>query len=266
MPQSHNADSRLWHYAHSGVSIASELELPEWSQCEQISRSEIPDVAVRLERGQIESAQTTEPPVITASEYSMRVPGVGNFHVRHGRDIVVHPLPEAELAKVRPWLLGPVWSALCYQRGMFIVHASAVRIDNGAVLFCGRAGLGKSTLAAQLGLRGYNLISDDLCRVELPAEGPPVVYPSPPRVKLWTDALNELGWNARELAPDHLRNGKFHLSLRELGNGVGIVQPLPVRAAYLLAWGEFSVRELRGPLLCIVFFPPRLGVSRCLNP
>jgi hypothetical protein len=171
---------------------------------------------------------------------------VGHFHVRDGREIHVKPLPAAEPARLRPWLLGPAWGALCYQRDMFIVHASAVRIDGGAVMFCGRAGRGKSTLAAQLGTRGYALVGDDLCRLHFPPQGPPVVYPSPPRVKLWRDALGELGWGARELAPDHLREGKFHLTLTGPGTGASLAEPVPVRGAYLLAWGELGVRELHG--------------------
>ena len=237
-----------WHYAHSGVTIASELELPEWSHCETGSGWEDPDVMVRLESpqaestGQNQSEEVTQRNVVTATEYRLLIPKVGHFHVRDGREIRVSPLPGVQSAIVRPWVLGPVWGALCYQRGFFIVHASAVRIDNEAVIFCGRAGRGKSTLAAQLGIRGYALVSDDLCRLDLPAQGTPVVYPSPPRVKLWSDTLGELGWGARELAPDHLREGKFHLSMGE----TGLIDPLPVRAAYLLAWGEFGVRELHG--------------------
>jgi hypothetical protein len=225
------------------VSVASELELPEWSQCEQISGWGAPDVVIGVEPSdQTESPRFQQLPLITSGEYRLRVPEVGHFHVRDGREIQVSLVPAAGPAKVRPWLLGPVWGALCYQRGFFMVHASAVRIDNEAVLFCGRAGRGKSTLAAQLGTRGYSLVSDDLCRLDLPAQCAPVVYPSPPRMKLWSDALRELGWTNRELAPDHLHDGKFHLSLA----GPGFAQPLPVRAAYLLAWGELSVCELHG--------------------
>jgi len=236
-----------WYYEHSGVRIASELELPEWSQCEQTSGCETPDVVFRLETsGNTECAHFMQPPLITAGEYRLRIPEVGYFHVCDGREVHVKPLPMIDLARVRPWLLGPVWGALCYQRDMFIVHASAVRIDDEAVLFCGRAGLGKSTLAAQLCARGYALVSDDLCRLDLSPRGPPVVYSSPPRVKLWSDALGELGWDTRELAPDQLREGKFHLTLTGPGTVTGMGETLPVRAAYLLAWGEFGVRELHG--------------------
>jgi hypothetical protein len=234
----------LWHYAHSGMRIASELQLPEWSQCEQGAALEAPDVVVRLypSTSHAESATGDRLLSITAGEYRFRIPEVGFFHVLDGREIHVEASATADPARVRAWLLGKAWGALCYQRDLFILHASAVRIDNGAVLFFGQAGRGKSTLAAQLGTRGCSLVSDDLCRLDLSVAGSPIVYPSPPRVKLWSDALGELGWTDRELVPDHLRHGKFHLPV----TGQGLAQPIPVRAAYLLAWGEFGVRELKG--------------------
>src|ERR1035441_1772757 len=165
-----------WHYAHSGVSIASELHLPEWSQCGQVSgpgsegrpENAPPDVRIRLKLSAQSEIATTQRSIITPGEYELRVPQVGHFRVTDGREIRVHPLTTAEPAKVRAWLLGPVWGALCYQRGWFIAHASAVRVGDEAVIFCGRAGRGKSTLAVQLGTRGYPLVSDDLCRLDLP--------------------------------------------------------------------------------------------------
>jgi len=73
---------------------------------------------------------------------------------------------------VRLYLLGSAWGALCYQRDLLVLHASAVRVDGRAVAFCGRPGMGKSTLAAWLAESGHALVSDDLARFEtLPREG-----------------------------------------------------------------------------------------------
>jgi hypothetical protein len=242
-----NTPSQLWYYSHSGLNIASELELPEWSQCEQVARQSQPDVLIRVEpAAEIEFVAKPTTVITSSGEYTLRIPQVGYFQVFNNREICVRPLPAALPAKVRPWLLGRVWGALCYQRGLFIIHASAVQIGGEAILFCGRAARGKSTLAAQLNSRGYPLISDDLCRLDLPAFGEPVVYPAPPRVKLWNDSLDELGWREREMAPDPSRDGKFHLSVTDSRPAFGLTEPLPVAAAYLLAWGEFNIRRLKG--------------------
>jgi hypothetical protein len=261
MPDWSRDTAQLRYYAHSGVLVASHLELPEWSSCEQFSASAVPDIVVRLKPDvPAASLDLTQPPLITASDYRLYVPEVGDFHVRDGSEICVRPLTSASPASLRPWFFGPVWAALCYQRRFFIVHASAVRIGTGAVLFCGPAGRGKSTLAVQLAQRGYALLSDDICRLEIPAQGPPLAYPAPPRVKLWNDALVELGliesgmiesrMTTGELVPDHLRAGKFHLSLP----GHSQADPVPVSAAYLLDWGSFGFRELHGTAAFQRFF------------
>jgi len=97
-------------------------------------------------------------------------------------------------------------------------------------------------MAAQLNSRGHALLSDDLCHLDIPDHGLPAVYPSAPRLKLWSDALNELGWGAEHLEPDPSRTGKFHVN--RIANK--LVQPSPVRGIYLLEWGEFSIRRLSG--------------------
>ena len=102
--------------------------------------------------------------------------------------------------------------------------------------------MGKSTMAAWLTARGYALVSDDLTRFDIPAQGQPTIYPSAPRLKLWRDALSALEWSSAELERDHFRADKFHLPLAEDGRQ----QPLPLRAIYLLEWGECNIIRLSG--------------------
>jgi hypothetical protein len=143
---------------------------------------------------------------------------------------------------LRPWLLGTAWGALCYQRGLILIHGSAVIFEGQAVLFCAPAKGGKSTLAAHLNARGYALVSDDLCHLRVPPEGPPTIYPSAPRLKLWEDALLGLGWSTTDLDRDPSRQGKFHIAQL-----TGVTsETAPVRAIYLLEWGDFSLSRLSG--------------------
>lgn len=51
-------------------------------------------------------------------------------------------------------------------RGIYAIHAGAVERDGRAVLFSGRSGAGKTTLALSLLQRGFRLLSDDLAIVE----------------------------------------------------------------------------------------------------
>jgi hypothetical protein len=56
--------------------------------------------------------------------------------------------------------------------GAEVLHASAVRTTRGVVAFCAISETGKSTIAAALGARGYQLWADDAVAVE--ADGVPV--------------------------------------------------------------------------------------------
>lgn len=72
----------------------------------------------------------------------------------------------------------------------------------------GAPGAGKSTLAARLIARGYGLVCDDLCCIDITAPLPRF-YPSAPRLTLWSDALKVLELNSAGLTRDHFRVDKF---------------------------------------------------------
>jgi hypothetical protein len=90
--------------------------------------------------------------------------------------------------------------ALLHQRGLLPLHANVIEWNGRAFAFAGPSGAGKSTLAARLQQMGYALLSDDLCAVGWEA-GEPRAFPGVPRVKLWSDALQELGIARQGLRP-----------------------------------------------------------------
>lgn len=229
-----------WHYTYAGLRVVSDLPIPEWAGFEQPPSSGNADVCIALDGASEQEPGMT--PFITADEYCFYAPEAGSYRVREGREIVVTPAPGAGWREVRLFLLGAAWGALCHQRGVLVLHASAVRVENAAVAFCAHAGMGKSTLAAWLTVHSYALVSDDLCRVDIPAQGQPTMYLSAPRLKLWRDALGALGWSSEPLDRDHFRFDKFHLPWTE----DRAAQPLPLRAIYVLAWDEWSISRLTG--------------------
>lgn len=234
---------KCFHYSYAGLEVESEIELPEWRPFAQPEPPSAPDVTIgigHVRDDDLAAAQNSR--VITADECRFLAPGVGCFRVRNGREIVVSPAANAPPAKLRPWLTGSAWASLCYQRGLFLFHASALLVAGGAVLFCSRAKGGKSTIAAELNRRGYPLLSDDLCHLAMPADGRPMVYPSVARLRLWDDALGEVGWELDCLEPDHAREGKFNIT----GNIQSAGYASPLRGIYLLAWGSLAITPLTG--------------------
>lgn len=110
------------------------------------------------------------------------------------------------------YLLGSALGALLHQRHWLPLHISAVETPAGIWGFTGHSGAGKSTLAAWLHCRyGWKLVSDDVGVIK-PEEGQPTLYPGPPRLKLWKDALERLGIERQGLVRDLTRKEKFHLT------------------------------------------------------
>jgi hypothetical protein len=235
-----------YFYSYAGLVVQSQLCVPEWAAFECRQSRPDPDVQISIHAdGNGYLPEFFREEITEGGIYRFLVPTVGQFDVQEGRTIGVTPAPGASHGRIRPWLIGSAWAALCHQRGLFLTHASAVLVGRAAVLFCARAKRGKSTIAAELNRRGYRLISDDFCRLEIPGQGTPIVYPSAPRIKLWADAIERLGWRAEHLEPDHARAGKFHATPK-LVSSAG---PLPVSNIYLLEWAnKIEINLLSGTM------------------
>ena len=128
--------------------------------------------------------------------FLMNVPGIARYLVTDGRDILVEPHGDSD-HDAGVFLTGSMFSALLQQRGVTTFHASAIETDSGAVLFAGHSGSGKSSLLAALVERGYPMLADDVAGVVLDAGGHPVVLSAFPHMRLWANALDELGWRKR---------------------------------------------------------------------
>jgi hypothetical protein len=198
-------------YRLFGLAIASDLALPEL-RVDQEARGI--DVAIRLQglpqpRGPL--APIGEFVELSADEFRLSVPDVGDFMVRDAREIFVCPWPGASAEDVRAYLLGSVFGGLLHQAGLLPLHASAVASGPHAAAFLGHSGAGKSTLAHRLGRRGHPLLSDDVCVVHGDTAAPPLVWPGIRQFKLWQSSLAAAGESPEGLRPVLMRDDKFLL-------------------------------------------------------
>ena len=218
-------------YAAWGLRIRSEIALPLSPGAPEGE----PDVNIRL---------GTTPEALAAPRlgrrnweaapglFLLKVEEVARYLVREGRDIVVEPAgngaPDHDGA-VTNFLLGSVLAACLQQRGILTLHASAAATDRGAVLFAGHSGSGKSTLLAALVERGYAMLSDDVTGIVPNGARRPAALPAFPRLRLWADAVEALGW--REKARERVRP-EMEKYLAPAGRFRDA--PLPVRAVFVL--------------------------------
>lgn len=156
----------------------------------------------------------------------LHVPGVARFLISDGTSITVDREPGADEQTIRLYLLGSCIGAVMHQRGRLILHGSALRFGDKAVVFAGRSGAGKSTLTAAFNLRGHDLLADDLSVLD----GQGRVQPGIPHIKLWDDAAGNLGLDTAEMTRIRLQVDKYAYRVE----GRFCSDPLPLAAVYIL--------------------------------
>jgi len=218
-------------YYYSGLRIASEWEIEQWAAFEQPISGSI-DLTIRNCDSNFRTA---------TEDYLHDLPEIGRFVLRGGTEIIVIPKAEVDQRLVNMFLTASAWGVLCYQRGIHLLHCSAIRLRAQAFAFSGNSGSGKSTLAAWLGVRGYETICDDTCRLET-VDDRICLYPSARWFKLWPESLWVLGREQNSLEPETPDFDKFQIPMP----GSAIVEPQPLGAVYLLGWGDLSLQRLIG--------------------
>jgi hypothetical protein len=219
----------MFHYQIAGLSVESEIELPGAIEA---CRSGMTEVRIRRNSApnRLDGATASGPSWQIAGEsFLLNVPNVARFLLTKGAAIDFDPETEEAMDDVRIFILGTVFGILLHQRGRIALHASAVRVNGRAALFCGSSGAGKSTLAAALAQRGFSVASDDICSVSFDHSRPPTVHPDGRQLKLWAQAVNRL--DLVERRGDRVRRAleKYYVDA-----GFHSIDPLPLGAVYIL--------------------------------
>ena len=127
--------------------ISSDIDLGARVAAAMVERD--PDVTIRA--GDVPSSleKVEEEGVsyqLKRGEFLLNVPDGSRLFVKDGRTITYSRGPETGDRDLTLFILGSAWGALCYQRGLLPLHASAVIRDGKVHAFTGQSGAGKSTL------------------------------------------------------------------------------------------------------------------------
>jgi predicted ATPase len=118
-------------------------------------------------------------------------------------------------------------------RGAVCLHASAVNVDDFAVIFVGLEGAGKSTTAAAFAQQGFAVLSDDIVAL-VEREQQFHALPAYKRINLWADSVKLL-YGSRDALPQIIPNWeKACLQLGEDGKARFEERALPIGAIYAL--------------------------------
>jgi hypothetical protein len=186
--------SSIYTYMGYGLKIRSEIQFPEFVAAD----FEESDVRISLKGGLVgsDTSNNWEQSYSrdTESGTFFQVSKVARYLVRDGNRIDVDPMEGGDPGAVRLFLLSNAMAIMLIQRGKILLHASAIRNEQGLVVFMGDSGAGKSSMLVELLRRGHPPFSDDVIVLEEdPSTGEVIAIPSYPMIKLWKETRDALG-------------------------------------------------------------------------
>ena len=204
--------------------IASELNFPGLIEIEGKA-----DANIKF--GKVDNA------IVTQAESNKAfvgiLPDICKLWIYNGEEIIIEPEKDVDKSVIRTAILGPILCVLLRQRGLLVIHASCININNKGVAFMGGSGWGKSTLATAFHTKGYDVLTDDVLPIKV-EKNQAVVFPSYPQFKLCPDAATSLGQDTKNLLPVSTNSFKVAYKLDK-----GFQQhPIPLQQIYVLDKGS----------------------------
>ena len=245
---------RVRHFYRAyGLLVSSEVVLPELEP----TAPAIPDLEIAV--GPVDfpdggSQGATAFRFETTRQY-LSWEAVGTFMVSGANRIDVDPAPGTDDPLLAFPLLGPVMALALHQRGLLILHASAIAVGAKSVIFMGDKGAGKSTTAGAMIRAGHRLLTDDVVALDLSDPGRPMILPGFPQLKLAADAAGAIRLDQAEVRPQvHPQIDKAQHRLRD---GFA-AEAVPVSRIYVLERGD---RAAISPLTGAAALPAILKFS-----
>jgi len=222
-------------YFAYGMQISSDIKLPLHrvdSREHTAGHNASADVVIRI--GEVPSALVSPATItpafqVTSREFLFCLPGVGRFVVQDGRNVCVQPEGAAPEEMLGLHLAHSGLAAVLHQRGKRPLHASAALVDGGCVAFLGRSMAGKSTIAAALNQRGYQVVCDDICPVSF-SGGIASASPGTGRFELWADSARALGLDTFKAARAQPEGERYCFA----SEFTAFEPPIPLRRLYIL--------------------------------
>ncbi|GAB5528385.1 MAG: hypothetical protein Roseis3KO_01620 [Roseivirga sp.] len=166
----------------------------------------------------------------------LSVKGVASYLISHKNSITVDVFSKKnELAE--SILLGPVFTAFLIKKEYQVLSGVTLMKNNRTLLLTGISGVGKSSVAAALSMRGYTVLSDQICALKV-SNGEVLAMTAKPNLKLWEDCLEQLNLDATQLQKVRKELNKYYYPVLHKN----IAGSYPLNAIYELEispkWGK----------------------------
>lgn len=237
----------MFNYEAFGLEIQSELDLPELGHSRvghpEMNQSEISrlgsrdaDLSIHLKRVDLPESSLNEGFSFKTTETAIYRfwDNVGKFKITEN-SIFVDPIPGLNATVLRNFLLGTVLATYLRFRGLLVIHASSINMENSAVAFSGFKGYGKSTTAMEFYREGYPVVTDDYVPVEF-CDDLPFVAPGFPSLRLSNESRILMGLKLDESQGMELLTKTYAELPASFSNF-----KLPLKKIYILRRGEKSM-------------------------
>jgi len=218
-------------YSVFGFQVSSDLTLPELAVSQRVEPSPVNIQAAEQSQWPLlePSHHSTQTLQLGAGEWRLGLEGIGWFRASNGQTLEWQRWDDSVSDRdVRTFAVTSGLGAVAVQRGLLVLHGTAVERGGQAVLLLGHPATGKSTLAWCLVQRGWRLLSSELTVVD----GMGMVWPGIQQLKLWNDAAERLGLDWTQLPPVRRGLKRYALLPQEVACAE---QPLPLRSLYVLS-------------------------------
>jgi len=231
----------MYKYKAFGLVIDSEIEFSEMLPTKGLSVVTIKKGKLPIEKRELKKELEigrSKVHLYTDNTCLINFHEVGFFYVSTDYEVTFQLFPNAILEEIRAVILTVVLPAILYLRKTIALHGSVIAFKDHCILFTGKSGAGKSTMAGRFIKKGYCIISDDICVIKSKSQLPYAV-PALPQLKLNNDSSDFLEHIATELHQISPRAEKNWLRIE----GQFEEKELPLKAIYEITTTDDHIQE-----------------------
>ncbi|MGB9937088.1 MAG: hypothetical protein ACPK7O_05160 [Methanobacterium sp.] len=247
----------MYKYKAFGMNIHSEIFFPELT----VNESDVHDLTISLDKLDVFSEKSIlegEYFKVTENSIFRFWEDIGKFKISRGNEIIVEPAQDVNEAVLRSFILGTVMASLLHQRGLFVLHSSAVNINGKVVGFLGHKGYGKSTTAMTFYRKGYPIIADDYIALD-PQNSVPLVYPGFPSLRLSYKSRDYGNFSLKRVQYNGYEIDKIHVPAQANFS----LNQLPLKKLYVLKRGDcLKITDIKGQEALMKLVENTFGIVR----
>lgn len=181
---------------------------------------------------------------------------IGQFMALNGNELIIDTTTTDE-SLISLFTMSEAVGLLLFQRGYFLLHGSAIQLNQKGTVFVGQPGAGKSTTVAAFANRGVRIMSDDLVCIQVNDSGKPTLIPAFSQIKIWENSVDGLQIAKGEL--DSVREGankfSWHESVSFEENTVPLEQIFVLTPSSESAGTMVEIPMSQRPIELLSYFP-----------